>query len=192
MGANVGPLVSSTCGRHGYSDYTCCRLASKHAPVESAGDARKAPRLLTPNVSIFPRVSQQVDGLEAGVEYLDTFEETSKETPLSKIRWKSLNRARKLMKQSRDAYRRKRKMVAKSPEQPATVDLNSIARPVTSTLISKILMHPQSSRIGQSHRRLKLTAICGRSNLIMKATTETAWVYQITLILHPPQPRAVD
>jgi hypothetical protein len=132
MGSSrLGPPVSSTCGGCGYSACICYKTASKVAPPEYA------PFGIYPGVvpstqsddaaryrNFTNRLHSEVDGLQAGADYLDAIEEQAEETALGRIRRRSLKRLLELEEQGRDLGTRlkSRERVDKTPQKLATPD----------------------------------------------------------------------
>lgn len=98
--------VSSTCGRCGYSACTC--FAPTEYPPFCTGFGSLYPRVIRDDEEdngrgyggFTNRFRSEVDGLQAGVEYLDTLEDPAGGAPLlSQIRRKSLKELLKLEEQ---------------------------------------------------------------------------------------------
>ncbi|KAH6695877.1 hypothetical protein BKA61DRAFT_252907 [Leptodontidium sp. MPI-SDFR-AT-0119] len=130
--SRLTPPLSSTCGRCGYSACICYKTASKAAPAEYApfgiypGAVPSTERHNAIGYGDFTnRFHSEVDGLQAGVDYLDTIEEQAEETPLGRIPGKSLKRLLELEEQGRDLGTRwkNRERVDKTPQNLATPDV---------------------------------------------------------------------
>ena len=96
------PSISSTCGICGYSACVCYKAAAVDAPNEYApfgiylngtgGTVHSALGYGDPN----GKFRSEVDGLQAGVNYLDTVDKSTELTPLNRIHLKSLNKLREV------------------------------------------------------------------------------------------------
>lgn len=101
--SRLRPPLSSTCGRCGYSACICYNAPAEYAPFGIYPGA--VPSTERNNAigygDLTNRFHSEVDGLQAGVDYLDTIEEQAEEIPFGRIRGQSLKRLLEHEKQGR-------------------------------------------------------------------------------------------
>ena len=101
-GRRSGLSVSSTCGICGYSACVCYKAAAEDAPDEYAPFGIYLNGMGETFTSALGygdptgKFRSEVDGLQAGVNYLDTFDKSTELTPLNRIRLKSLSKLREV------------------------------------------------------------------------------------------------